>query len=647
MLSRMPRQTEPSINNALGILLQGMMGSATVRSENVRAVVGHAGLQPDVIVTEAGRAPVIVEAEIEPARSVEAEARSRLGLEVVEGRRTVEAVIALRYPEAVADSDDLGAALSGARLSYCVLRDDPSESRFPESGWLTGSVSDLADLVRLVSVSQRDVDFAADALQQGIERVAAILDELDATQPGVTTQIARLLGMMNVPQTRRMACAIIANALVFHERIAGMSDNEIRPLSLVCGRGIANPKGETLAAWAAILDINYFPIFSIGRDILSHIPSGAAARILNTLELTAGEVSSAGVDNAHDLTGRIFQRLIVDRKYLATFYTLPASAALLARLAVSKMGGIDWSDAEAVGNLRIGDFACGTGALLSAAYEQIAARHERTGGSPVALHPVMMQSALYGCDVMPSAIHITGSTLSGAHPDVGFEGSRLYTLAYGRRPDDSVKIGSLELLRTSSIAPLFNTSEPARRTDRIGEQTADYVIADIPDGEFDMVIMNPPFTRATNHEGAHADVTNPAFAAFGATSEDQTAMGKLMNEMAKGTCYHGNAGIASAFAAVGHKKLKPGGVLALVLPLSAASGLSWQGFRKMLAADYTDLTVLSIAANGKEMSFSSDTGMGECLVVARRRSEDDPTAERAHFVSLRQTRRKGLLRPAL
>ena len=39
---------------------------------------------------------------------------------------------------------------------------------------------------------------------------------------GVTPAIARLLGMDNVPQTRRMACAIIANALVFHERIARM-----------------------------------------------------------------------------------------------------------------------------------------------------------------------------------------------------------------------------------------------------------------------------------------------------------------------------------------------------------------------------------------------------------------------------------------
>ena len=51
----------------------------------------------------------------------------------------------------------------------------------------------------------------------------------------------------------------------------------------------------------------------------------------------------------------------------------------------------------------------------------------------------------------------------------------------------------------------------------------------------------------------------------------------------KNTCYHGNAGIASAFAALAHKKLKPGGVLALVLPLSVSAGLSWQGFRKMLA----------------------------------------------------------------
>ena len=65
-------------------------------------------------------------------------------------------------------------------------------------------------------------------------------------------------------------------------------------------------------------------------------------------------MNSTGVENSHDLTGRIFQKLIADRKYLATFYTLPASAALLARLAVAKMQGVDWFDPKAIGKLRIG-----------------------------------------------------------------------------------------------------------------------------------------------------------------------------------------------------------------------------------------------------------------------------------------------------
>ena len=430
-----------------------------------------------------------------------------------------------------------------------------------------------------------------------------------------------------------MACAIIANALVFHERIAGMHP-EVKPLALVCGVGVDNPQGEVLAAWDDILRINYWPIFAVGRDILAQLPSGEAARILRTLRHTAGEVAATGIDNAHDLTGRVFQRLIADRKYLATFYTLPASAALLARLAVAKMENVDWSDAEAIGKLRVGDFASGTGALLSAVYEQVASRHERSGGDPPALHRTMMEEVLYGCDVMPSAVHITGSTLAGTEPSVDFQNSRLYTLAYGRQRDGSVKIGSLELLQSSAAMALFNTSDPARRTGSTGEETASQIIVEIPDTGYDLVIMNPPFTRATNHEGAHADITNPAFAAFDATDDDQTAMGDRTNRLGDDTCYHGNAGIASAFAALAHKKLKPGGVLALVLPLSIANGLAWHGFRAMIAQKYTDVTVLSIAANGRDMSFSSDTGMAECLVIARRLKKDETASALVRFTSL-------------
>ena len=478
----MPRQTEPSANNALGNLLKGMLPRSQVGSERTRAISGQPGKRPDILITAPGRSPVVIEAEYLPAATVEPEAKERLGKQLEHSSGVIEAAIGLRYPQNLAEANDLTAALKAARLSYCVFTEGRTEGtteRFPESGWLEGTVEDLADMVRLVSVPQRAVNEASKALEGGIEWAAKLLDEVNETRPGITDDIAKLLGMSNVPQTRRMACAIIANALVFHGRIAGMHKG-VKSLAVVCGDSVPNPQEAVLKAWDHILTINYWAIFAIAKDILEQLPASDAARILRELRNTAQSVNAKGVDNAHDLTGRVFQRLIADRKYLATFYTLPASAALLARLAVAKLEEVDWSSADAIGKLRIGDFACGTGALLSAVYEQVAARHERAGGNAAALHKTMMEEVLYGCDVMPSAVHITGSTLSGVEPSELFDKSRLYTMPYGRQSDDSVMIGSLELLQSSNVLTLFNTSDPALRTGSTGEETAAQVRAEIP-----------------------------------------------------------------------------------------------------------------------------------------------------------------------
>ena len=507
---------------------------------------------------------------------------------------------------------------------------------FPHRVGISGTASDLADLIRLVSVSQSEVDAATDKLREGIERVAGIMDEMDASAPGVIADIAQRLSMPNVPQTRRMACAILANALVFQERIASIHQGVKRPRH-VCGNGVTNPQAKTLDAWAEIIEINYWPIFAIAMDILEQIDPHNASRILKTLEYTAGEVNSLGVTNSHDLTGRIFQRLISDREFLATYYTLPASAALLARIAVSKLEGVDWADANAIGELRVADFACGTGALLSAVYEQIANRHERAGGNAAALHKPMMEDILYGCDVMPAAIHITGATLSGIQPQEGFNLSRLYIMPYGRQPDDEVKLGSLELLQREQLDLPVNTNNPALRTGSMGEETAAYTFTEFPSDGFDIVIMNPPFTRNVTHEGAYQGTFAAAFAAFGSTDADQKAMSGRMASLKKDSCYHGSAGMASAFAGLAHRKLKPGGVLALVLPLAASSGTSWQKFRRMLMSKYTDLEAFSIAAhNGEDMAFSSDTGMAECLVIARKRGVDKKAMSAVKFTSLDQ-----------
>ena len=651
-----PRHIEDNANTLLGNLLLPMLGKATVLAQNTGVIADQPLLRPDVLIAASGRSPVVVEAEYDPADHVEQEAKDRLGLRVTPGNQRIETTIALRYPEAVRSAYIQEQAVRDARFSYCVFRvekyDNTPEqevtqvSRFPASGWMTGSLTDLADLIRLASFPRLAVDDAEQSLQRGINRAVGILDGFEFSRPALNGVLAKLLGMPEAPQTRRMAVSIIANAMIFQERLAG-ARADVKPLAQTSRPGVRRPQSETLETWETVLKINYWPIFEIARRILEWIPSGEAGELLNNLSYAAEEVATGGVENTHDLTGRIFQRLISDRKYLAAFYTLPPAASLLARLAVAKLEGVDCSDAQELGKLRVADLACGTGALLSAVYDQVTARHERAGGDAAAIHPMMMEEVFYGCDIVPWAVHITSSTLSGVQPTVQFEKSRLYTMPFGRQDDGEVKIGSLELLQAASVQTLFNMSDPgltaevdpAVQVGGNGDETVSRVTAEMPDGWFDLVIMNPPFTRNTTREGDTAGKIAAAFAAFGASAEDQQAMADRMGEMKAGTCYHGNVGMGSGFAALADKKLKPGGVLALVLPLTAITGVDWAKFREMLAAGYNDITVVSTVATGREIAFSADTNMVDCLIIARKNKADDPPAERAHFISLNQVPR--------
>ena len=249
----------------------------------------------------------------------------------------------------------------------------------------------------------------------------------------------------------------------------------------------------------------------------------------------------------------------------------------------------------------------------------------------------MLEEVLYGYDVLPSAVHITAATLAGAQPRIGFNETHLDSLPYGRLSDGSVAIGSLEFLKSNSQLTFSNFSDPARRVSGEGEQPTPHTIAEANDDSFDLVIMNPPFTRNTNKSGVYANTFAGAFAALNSSNQDQKDMARRMAFLKEDTCYHGHAGMASAFAALANRKLKVGGMLALVLPLSAATGFAWQSFRQLLSDNYTDVAVLTIAApEDGELSFSADTGIAECLVLARKLKSLDKEQSNAVFVSLKQ-----------
>ena len=115
----------------------------------------------------------------------------------------------------------------------------------------------------------------------------------------------------------------------------------------------------------------------------------------------------------------------------------------------------------------------------------------------------------------------------------------------------------------------------------------------------------------------------------------QRKMSALEKKYGAGTCAHGYAGIASWFVALADRMVKPGGAIALVLPLTALQGSSWQKVRQLIAEKYRDVVVITIAAaQSQDQSFSADTGMAETLIVCRQSSNGGDG--RGLFVSLEQ-----------
>ncbi len=615
--------TEPGFNFALGEVLRTRhpRWHDCIDVESMGVFNEGATLRPDIVVRHPHGMPVVVETEFAPARTAQQDAMGRIGLTFSEGGNRVEQVIAVSIPDELSTTGqhDLGQQIQEATLAFCVFsgtRENPQ--RWPAAGWMEGGIDELADCIEQAALSEDSIARGMQILEEGIGQAAFRLREDGESAPDTLTRIANTLHQKDGEQTSRMAMAIVANALTFQIAISG--SKEIPAIDDMRG-GVKGQvmKYNALEAWRHILEINYWPIFKIASEILLPIRDGAAHGILDHLAKVASQLAALGATSQHDLSGRMFQRLIVDRKFLATFYTLPSSSTLLAELAASRLDA-DWSDGEAVASLRIADFACGTGALLNAAYGAVMRRHRRTGGDDRALHPGMIEHAIVGSDIMPAATHLTASVLSSAHPDVQFQNTSILTLPYG---DDfvspSVRLGALDLIESETTDALFNLGQERVK----GGAEARTESVHLPHQGFDLVIMNPPFTRPTNHEAT--DVPVPSFAGFSTSEDEQKAMSSRLKKISKpGMAGHGNAGLASNFIDIAHAKVKPGGVIALVLPASFLQGKAWNNARALLEKHYRDIAIISIAATGStDRAFSADTGMAEVLILATRKDETD------------------------
>ena len=661
----MPRNDEHTLNDVLAECLRlrspAWRGSSSnlLLSEDLGALEG-AG-RPDILADAEGGAPVAVETEFAPARTVERDAHSRLGRRMTGTGRQIENAVAVKMPAELRDvpAGELADRVERASYAFAVLSANPLDAdpvgtggatRFPEKGWLEGGVDDLAGLVEILAVSERAIAASTDILQTAVRQAAGRLArDLSRDKQDVLRRIAAYLVQEPGEQTNRMAMAIVANACTFHAALAGSLG--IDDFESICRPGGRLSRREVLHEWRKILKINFWPIFRTASDILAEIPSATGARVLHLLVEAAEKLATEGATRSHDLTGRMFQQLIQDRKFLATYYTRPEAATLLAELGVA-MTAFDWSRPDGMYRLRVADLACGTGTLIAAAYHAMIRRYRRAGWDDREVHDSMLERCLIAADIMPAATHLTASMLSSVHPAVPYARTQVYTLPYGNHPQVARPcLGSLNLLGAGDVLSLFGTGLAAGIEGLGAKGSETMSVFAVADGSLDLVIMNPPFTRPTNHE--ITDESVPSFAGFGQTKDEQQAMSSELERLRTRLLRHsradedappasnGNAGLASNFIDLAHAKLRRGGTLALVMPASLALGGSWSASRTLLARHYERLLIVSLSgAASDDKSFSADTGMAEVLVVGQKREqyrpELEPATASATWISMRR-----------
>ncbi|MDA8001310.1 MAG: hypothetical protein MPL62_08475 [Alphaproteobacteria bacterium] len=603
------------------------------------------------------------------------------------------------YVRVIIDVAPLGGSrCTGDMLKKCLRAVLHTPDRYPVSGYLDVSLSDIAHTVMAAAVfySKKEktlrpihstmnavkdiIQGTTDAQKNKIVRILGVgkttckqKDTTKSTKPKKTPEVQEKEAE-GIPtnadiQAWNMAGLMLSNATVFYDLIADritLTNGEAcKTLDEMRSAGNRITKQDLLDAWNAILGHNYGPIFEVARDLLTVFDGETAKVVIEHMFDTAVAMRSNKFTGSSTVYGELLQKTISDRTKLATYYTRPEAAMLMSAVAVEDPGSRIYAE-NAIRNIQIADFACGTGLLLSSAYKQLLLNYEISGvgrGQMPAnvLHRFMMENCLIGLDVVPIATHLAVSALAMTYPAEIFGPTKVKKMPIGwqdtvkktvrrrtKNPKRGAKtelveedahiyrLGSLDLIKKREMASLVPEYNPVSGTPvRDPMWSVGQSHENVPDGSCDLIVMNPPFTSNRNRGKKHDGALAPGWAAFGADKEDQIEMGKLATRLFADTCAHDHAGKSTHFMAICDKKVACDGLVSLIIPATVSAGWSWSKMRALLNRSY-EITVISIAApriKVKERSFSSDTGMGEVMIFARKTPRP---SGRGTFISIKR-----------
>ncbi|MEM4684484.1 MAG: hypothetical protein QXW45_06930 [Thermosphaera sp.] len=649
---------------------------------------------------------------------------------------SADIAIALHYPEKYPDipEEELKKRLRESEFNAMILvpRDVLNLERYilgklrvakPAGGWFKGiRLGDLADIIKHAVgylVEEVEVKQEVDRIKKDISdfiKAAIGLSGSDRLRENIASILYRLYGfeITNAKDAEvvfgQAGLAILLSS-VLYERVRHF--HALPPLrDYIISHG---PIDGLRQAFEALLKIDYEPALALAIDVIKTLPAGLSVQVKN---LVNESIRISGMTSllARDFAGRIYHEITGDiavRKGFATFYTEIPAAYMLSNLAirtlfdVAEIEKLDKEKArtllDTLCELKIVDFACGSGTLLTASLYNASrlARNlcflynlECLCEGKASVEKKLIENDIYGLDALRYATQITALNLALMAPE-SITRENITTVYLGVTPEGAW-LGSLELLNNvKTFGGLLRWIEGGLKgvVEKISTTGVESEKIELLDN-YDIVIMNPPFTRATGRvskefgegrkglfgfiadENSRKILKNkydkirkevreelkriakelieeelalrkyaPLFAEFEVNKEksdedESESWGDLDQYLSIG-----QAGESPLFLYLAYKYVKPAGVIAFVLPRNLLSGVSWFLVRTLLASKF-HLKYVIVSSDGEEgYNFSEGTSLGEALIIAKRVSNHSDSEE-TYFVELLkkpQTALEGLL----
>lgn len=395
---------------------------------------------------------------------------------------------------------------------------------------------------------------------------------------------------------KNAASYLLVNQILFYQILARETTEYPRldPKTLFDGRILQEKY------FNQVLKKDYKAIFGFG--IASTIRGEEQSRELRDVVSAIQLLSPESI--THDLLGKIFHNLIPLhlRKIVAAYYTNSEAAELLAHLAIEKK-----SD-------RVFDPACGSGTLLVATYNRKKALFERFGDEQ---HTRFLDGEIYGADIMPFAAHLAAVNLALQAP-LRYSNKVNVAICDSTSLSPGTEISSAQETIRESYKPAKLSDFEDGKYNGHGKKTRKGMVdlleeeRDLKLPKFDVVIMNPPFTRFQR--------IPPSFKKKLAERFGQARYREII---------HGQLGLHGYFLLLADKFIAPGGRLAAVLPLTTISLEGFYGLIKLLLENYQ---IEHVIVSSGRAAFSENTSLREILLVARKEAPVPETRTKFTFI---------------